>query len=446
MRARTIREGSVGLLILVGIGLFGILILWLRGINPRQRSYQLIVEFDSASNMQIGTPVRYRGVPVGRVISITPMSNEVEVDVEISRGDLQIPAGAKIQTVQSGLIGELSIDIFSETPLPDSALSMTPVARDCDSNIILCNGDNLQGLQGVTYEDLLESSKRIADFLADPEVAEEVSKILQNTNAISTNVVDLTQELTVLVEDTRRELSPLASSARQATAAAARAAQQVEVSTAQTANSLDTTLTEINQLLVNNRGDIVATLDNVRAGSEQLRGIVDTLAPTIQEGEFVNNLEQLSANAASASEDLKVITNSLNTDENIVLLQQTLESARDVFQSAQKVMADVDELTGDPAFRTNIRDLIDGLSGLVSTTQQLETQAELARMLDSVHTQASALPNRVTLPLTSQSAETTAGDTPVLVFDGQRYTVRMADGSSPAGTTAEAAGATVLPE
>ncbi|MEO1401658.1 MAG: MlaD family protein [Cyanobacteria bacterium J06635_1] len=436
MRARTIREGSVGLLILVGIGLFGILILWLRGINPRQRTYQLIVEFDSTSNMQIGTPVRYRGVPVGRVISITPKSNEVDVDVEISRGDLRIPAGAKIQTVQSGLIGEISIDIFSEAPLPDTALSMTPVARDCDSNVILCNGDNLKGLQGVTYEDLLESSKRIADFLADPAVAEEVSKILDNTTEVSANVIDLTAELTTLVEDTRKELSPLATAARQASESTARAAQQIEVSTAQTATSLDTTLTEINQLLVNNRGDIVATLDNVRAGSEQLRSIVDTLAPTIQEGELVNNLEQLTANAASASEDLKVITDSLSTDENIVLLQQTLESARDVFQSAQKVMADVDELTGDPAFRTNIRDLINGLSGLVSTTQQLETQAELARMLDSVHNQASTLPNGTAWPLTSQPSETlsadpSSGTTPVLVFDGQRYTVRMADGSSP---------------
>ncbi|MEM9164193.1 MAG: MlaD family protein, partial [Cyanobacteria bacterium P01_F01_bin.4] len=400
------------------------------------RTYQLIVEFDNTASMQIGTPVRYRGVPVGRVVSIMPKSNEVEVDIEISRGDLRIPAGSQIQTAQSGLIGEISIDIFSEAPLPDTALSMTPVARDCDSNVILCNGDNLKGLQGVTYEDLLESSKRIADFLADPAVAEDVSKILDNTTEVSANVIDLTAELTTLVEDTRKELSPLAASARQASESTARAAQQLEVSTAQTATSLDTTLTEINQLLVNNRGDIVATLSNVRAGSEQLRVIVDTLAPTIQEGELVNNLEQLSANAASASEDLKVITDSLSTDENIVLLQQTLESARDVFQSAQKVMADVDELTGDPAFRTNIRDLINGLSGLVSTTQQLETQAELARMLDSVHNQASTLPNSTAWPLTSQPSETlsadpSSGTTPVLVFDGQRYTVRMADGSSP---------------
>ncbi|MEO0457904.1 MAG: MlaD family protein [Cyanobacteria bacterium P01_A01_bin.114] len=436
MRARTIREGSVGLLVLVGIGLFGILILWLRGINPRQRSYQLTVQFDNTSNMQIGTPVRYRGVPVGRVVSIDPNPNAVEVEVEISQGDLRIPAESEIKTAQSGLIGELSIDIFSETLLPETALSMTPVGRDCNSDIILCDGDNLRGIQGVSYEDLLESSKRIADFLADPAVAEDVSKILDNTTEVSDNVIDLTRELTVLVEDTRKQLSPLAASARQATGATARAAQQLELSAAQTSANLDTTLTEINQLLVNNRGDIVATLANVRAGSEQLRAIADTLAPTIQEGELVSNLELLSANAALASEDLKVITNSLNTDENIILLQQTLESARDVFQSAQKIMADVDELTGDPAVRSNIRDLINGLSGLVSTTQQLETQAELARMLDSVHTQASALP-QIAEPLVSQPVSPSArqpaapGQTPVLVFDGQRYTVRMADGSRP---------------
>jgi phospholipid/cholesterol/gamma-HCH transport system substrate-binding protein len=124
----------------------------------------------------------------------------------------------------------------------------------------------------------------------------------------------------------------------------------------------------------------------------------------------------LAANAAAASQNLNQITAALNTSENLVLLQQTLESARDVFQSAQKIMADVDELTGDPTVRNNFRDLINGLTNLVSSTQQLETETQLAQLLQTVdQVSAAELPGR--LPT----------DQPRLVYDGRRYVVHLAD-------------------
>jgi phospholipid/cholesterol/gamma-HCH transport system substrate-binding protein len=54
------------------------------------------------------------------------------------------------------------------------------------------------------------------------------------------------------------------------------------------------------------------------------------------------------------------------------------------FQNAQKITSDLDELTGDPAFRDNLRELVNGLSGLVSSTQQLQQQIQVAESLDSV--------------------------------------------------------------
>ena len=51
------------------------------------------------------------------------------------------------------------------------------------------------------------------------------------------------------------------------------------------------------------------------------------------------------------------------------------------FLSAQKVLADVDELTGDPQFRNNIRNLVNGLNDLVSLTEQLEQDTRFAQAL-----------------------------------------------------------------
>lgn len=104
----------------------------------------------------------------------------------------------------------------------------------------------------------------------------------------------------------------------------------------------------------------------------------------VNQGELIQNLETLSANAAQASANLRDVSNALNNPTNLLVLQQTLDSARVTFQNTQKITSDLDELTGDPALRDNLRQLINGLSGLVSSTQQLEQQVQVAQTLDSL--------------------------------------------------------------
>ncbi|WP_039752222.1 MlaD family protein, partial [Chlorogloeopsis fritschii] len=81
MRSRTLREGSVGLLILVGLGVFGAIILWLNRFNAARSSYKAFVEFANAGGMQKGAAVRYRGVKVGNISAIRPGPNNVEVEI-----------------------------------------------------------------------------------------------------------------------------------------------------------------------------------------------------------------------------------------------------------------------------------------------------------------------------------------------------------------------------
>ncbi|MBE9079807.1 MCE family protein [Romeria aff. gracilis LEGE 07310] len=423
MRARTIREGSVGLLILVGIGLFGLLILWLRGLNPTNRAYRLIVEFKDTAGMQIGTAVMYRGVPVGRVTSIDAQANVVEVGVEITQSELRMPASVLVETIQSGLIGETSIEITPLEQLAAAEVALSPAGRDCDSTVILCDGDRLEGITGASYEELLRSAEQIADVLAEPDLADQARVLLENASTVTENVVELTEEVTVLTQAAQQEIGPLSSAIQQTTSSATSTAQQLEIAAA-----------ELTDLLGSNRVALVSTLNNFQVTSEQLRTVVDQFGPSISNvntEQLVSNLEQLSANAAAASEDLSAITGVLNTPTNVILIQQTLESARDVFQSAQKLLADVDDLTGDPSFRDGIRDLVDGLSGLVSSSQQLEQQTEFAQLLEQAQ-QASLQPDSAAPALSPDSnaasqTESNSSGRPVLVFDGQRYVLQIAD-------------------
>ncbi|MEM6253897.1 MAG: MlaD family protein [Cyanobacteria bacterium P01_D01_bin.156] len=446
MRARTIREGSVGLLILAGVALFGGLAMWLRGVTFGQRSYRLLVDFESASGIQEGSSVSYRGVPVGQIVRIAPGSNTVTVEVEINRSDLRIPAESVVKTSQSGLIGETTISIQPPSPtslMDDSVLA--PTTQGCDSNLILCNGDRIEGVVGVNYEDLLESSQQISDALStaldDTQTLDDLREILANTREISSNMVGLTDEVTLIAKDVRTQIQPVSASAQQTLISVSEAAEQLEATTVRTAEQLEQTLTQVNGILAANQDNLTITLDNISASTGQLRLAMDTLSPVIQEGTLVENLELLANNAAVASQDLRDISSTLSTSENLVLLQQTIESARDVFQSAQKIMADVDTLTGDPTLRDQVRSLLTGLSDLVSYTGELENQTDIAQQLDEQLERVSELENALdtnsaepqTAPDTAaaykETTETDAAEStePSLVFNGERYVTDLAN-------------------
>lgn len=402
MRARAIREGSVGLLILVGVALFGGLVLWLRGLNPGSRNYQVLVTFEDTLGMQEGTTVRYRGVPVGRVIDIRPSSNEVDVRLEITQADLRIPAeDLRVTANQSGFIGETTIDITPMTELTEFEQTLSPTAPDCDTSIIVCEGERLIGVTGVSYEALLQSAESLAETFADPELLDNVKAVLARATIFTEEATELTRELTALTLTAQAEVAPLSNSVQAATNSAAAAAQEVQL-----------TATEVRGLLEANRFNITSTLTNITQGSDRLSGILDQLSGELEDPQLIEDLRILSANAAEASAsfrdaalDIRSLTGSLNQPENLLLLQQTLESARDVFQGAQKVLSDVDEVTGDPVIRNNIRDLIDGLNNLLSNAETLEQQAQLAIALDPLARQFTAQAANPATPLTLRRAD-----------------------------------------
>ncbi|HLO52051.1 MAG TPA: MlaD family protein [Kamptonema sp.] len=412
MRSRTVREGSVGFLILLGLGLFGGLVLWLRGMQLGNRSYKILVEFPNAQGMQVGTVVRYRGVSVGKISSIKPGSNEVEVVLEITPADLVISRDVKIEANQSGLIGEATVDITPRSPLGSSDMAANPLDSKCP-NTIICNNSRLKGAAGANLEELIRSALNFTNLYSDPQLFANVKAISQNTAIASQNAAQLTRDLSSLTQSAKVELGSLSQSVRgelgslnqsvqgnlsaistevgrvSATAdASTRAVSAAAIvsanSVTRAANQINLTASQANALLATNRATLVATLNNINQTSEELRVAVGGLSPLvsrIEQGQLINNLEVLSANAAQASANLRDLSTTVNSPTNLLVLQQTLDSARATFQNVQKITSDLDELTGDPAFRNNIRRLIKGLGGLLGSTQQLQQQAEIAQNL-----------------------------------------------------------------
>ncbi|NER35986.1 MAG: MCE family protein [Oscillatoria sp. SIO1A7] len=488
MRSRKLREGSVGLLMLFGVGLFIFLASWLRGLNFGSKNYTIVAEFENIAKLQDSAPVRYRGVTVGKVIAVKPGSNGVDVEMLIVAQDLIIPRDVYVEVNQSGFIGETSIDIIPLKPLSAVANATSPVDTDCNSDLIVCDRDRLKGQLGVTFDELLRSTLRFSKTFADPAFVGQLNTLIKNSTAATAEIAELSRELNVLTQLVQRDLGPITTKALDSANTLAAAATRISVTASQfgptaqrintaidefgtTANQLRGTASQINELIANanatssqvneliananatsseisglianasatsseisgliananatsseisgliadasatsseinslvanvnslvtaNRSTLVGTLDNLNQTSQELRTAVGGLSPAIAriQGqvndagliELLSNLEvaseniaQLSVDATEASANLRDLSN----PTNLLLLQQTLDSARLTFENVEKITSDLDRLTGDPNFLNNIRELIDTLNNLLSSSEDLERQAELAENL-----------------------------------------------------------------
>ncbi len=401
MQSRIVREGSVGLFILLGVGLLGVIILWLRGLQPGVRSYEVVVEFVNTGGTAVGSPVRFRGVNVGKVTAVKPGPNGVAVTAEITPSTVLIPRNTVIEANQSGFVGEVFVDFTPRTNLPPAAIAsdLLPFEPNCNPDLILCNGDRLPGRIGISYDALIRSTIRLSEVLGNPELIGNVNRATRNT-AIAAGSVDQ------LAKQTRKELATFSQSANSVTGAAnqvnrlaansGQTVTQVSQDVSQATNRIGNAADQVSSLVQTNRGTLITTLNDLSQTSRELRVATRSLAPALNrigQGELIQNLETLSANAAQATANLRDFSGAFNNPTNLLVLQQTLDSARVTFQNTQKVTTDLDELTGDPAFRKNLLDLVNGLSKLVSSTQDLEQQVQTAQTLPPIPAQPLAQQN-----------------------------------------------------
>lgn len=373
MRSRTLREGSVGLLIILGVLLFSGLTLWIRGFAFGKKSYQIIADFPDVNGIKIGDGVRYRGLQVGRIDDIQPSTNGVDVVLEIDSTNLLIPADSTLMARSSGLIGDTFIDVIPQSTLPSPVANMSPLDSSCDAAQIICDQARLRGEKGITLDDLLPYTYRFSKAYGEPEFVAKVNTTVTNAGLAAAEVADLTKNTTALVNQLQKEVD----STSQELVTTAKAFQ----TTAQQVNKLTN---NVEQLIAQNESNLTTTLDSISTTSDRLQTLVVKIDKTVDAADtkqLAKNLNELTTNAVVASNNLKNITASFGSDESLVSLQKTLDSARVTFDNSQKITSDLESITGDPAFLENVRTLVNGLSNLVSTSEQLEQQIQTSQVI-----------------------------------------------------------------
>jgi phospholipid/cholesterol/gamma-HCH transport system substrate-binding protein len=380
MRSRTVREGSVGLLLLLGAGAVVGLVAWLRGVTVGRQSYSLNVELADALGLDAGSPVLYRGVKVGRVRSLAPSVNGVTATFDVQPASLVIPKDSVIEVTQSGFVGRVGLNIRPPKAASVSS-NLSPFKPDCDGSAILCEGDRLAGATGANFDDLIRSTTRLATVLGEGELLnnanttlKDVSILARNTNRTLKDVSIASRSFIGLSSNARQQLSSFGTAADSVTQAAGQVGT-VGDKFSTTAENISGTASEVTSLIQTNKATLIDTLNTLRDTSKELQGTVENLSPIIsdlEQGKVVENLEILAANGAQVSENLKNLSTAINNPVTLLGLAQTLDSARVTFQNTQKITTDLEQLTGNAEFRKNLIKLINGLSKLVSSTENLE--------------------------------------------------------------------------
>ncbi len=391
LRSRTIREGSVGLLIIFGLLLFGGLVFWLRNVKFGQTSYKIIIQFPDAYGLKVGSNVRYRGIEVGKIVTLNPTANYVEVTTEISPANLPIPRDVDITTNRSGFIGETFVDIIPQSDLSAAAVSLSPLKSSCQSaKTIICEGDILNGDSGVSFEQLLPSTLRLTELYSSPEFYANLNSAIVNVSSTAEEISKLSGELIKLAGDVSRQLDDFSAKTN-----------TLVISANRTADKINRLATDVDRLVIDNRGNISRAIISINNTSDRLNDLIVNLNPAIQQlstglaatdtKQLFQNVEILTANGAETFANLRTFSSAFSDPSNIVVLQQTLDSARVTFANTQKLTSDLDELIGDPKFRKNLRKMINGLGNLVSFTNELDREiqtAQLAKIISNYYTKS----------------------------------------------------------
>ncbi len=388
----SLRQSIIGLMLLVTLGLLGVVILWLRNFSFGNRSYQATIVFPNAGGMTPGTRVAYRGVKIGQVTTVEPQPDGVAIGVEMA-ADRLIPSNSRIEATQAGLVGETSIDITPFQSLPPTEDIAKPLDPNCEPSLIICNGSILQGEGKLDVNTLIRSLVRISNIVGDPDTTTAFRSLMRGATNSLGEVNDLLKNAKESggLENFNATLTSVNQAADEITSLLAEVRQKDGVDNLNsTLASIGGAAEEIRVFLEDNDTNLAQTLSSISQASDQIRLTAKSLTPIVQkveQGEILDNLETLSANAVKLTANLEDFSDDLDEPQNKLLLEQILNSARSTFQNMQKITSDVDELTGNPQFRQDLEKLIRSLSNLTSSTQMLQQQAEYARQFKRIQSE-----------------------------------------------------------
>ena len=141
-----------------------------------------------------------RGVSIGYIESLQVNTNYVIVLAYIKSKYILIPKSSIVETNQTGLFNDTTIDIIPLKKISLFDLKKVDVfSKSCLNSNFLCNYHYIRGERGLNYDDLIRATTRISQRFDDPRFFNLFYLFLQNCIDISDEIVLITTDISYLL-------------------------------------------------------------------------------------------------------------------------------------------------------------------------------------------------------------------------------------------------------
>jgi phospholipid/cholesterol/gamma-HCH transport system substrate-binding protein len=313
-------EVKVGLIALLGLAVLALFAFYLGGLRPRAATYEVCVVFDNAQGLVAGDQVRMAGVQIGEVKSVELDTLALKAKAYLSlHRTTTLYDTYRFQISTSGLIQERFVEVLPPTAGPEgrplkSGQCVTGVTAPGISELIASGAEVLQNLN--------RTAELLRTTLSDEEIIGRVKKALDSLAAA-----------------------------------------------AQEAGKLADATSEIARLT---QPEMQTTLRNVNLASADVKAMTGELRQRVEEGDALDNLEEL------------------------------LRSARETSANLERITAEVEQLTGDAQVQADLRGALTDIREAAAAARRITADLEVASK--EVRAAAPAIP-RITQEV-SKIAET----------------------------------------
>ena len=309
------------------IGIIGIVALGVGTIFQKQVVVETYID-ESVQGLDIGSPVKFRGVQIGKVEQITLTNVEYQtrrryvlvragltpsmfqrVDVAGPRFDSEIERGLRVRLAAQGLTGVayLEADYLDPARYPPLAIDWQPAhpyipsAQSTITRLTESIDRILRNVENVDIQRLTETMEKSLSTISQFTAGVDFDKIGPQINAILTEIRDTNRELKTLitgpqVESVLADASAAAATARQIFSQAEKPLNQILADLPETsekiknlANKMDAAsadlpetaghlreaLRGLERFIATQQDDLDTTVRNLRAITENVKEITD---------------------------------------------------------------------------------------------------------------------------------------------------------------------------
>ncbi len=358
MNDRT-KQFRVGVIVFATIVLTSMLILWNSDFSalPFRGRYQVKMLVDQAPGVAPDTPVRRRGLPIGRVASIEDTDTGALITLNIDDG--KVIKSNEAPRIQSSLMGDAVIE-FIPVRLPEGAVPLAP-------------GEIVQGQYAPNPMDLLVTLQGDLrqTIVSLGEAGEEVAELADRLNTVL-GANDM-QRITRLVESTEQAMSQFAQVAENFNDV---------IGDEQFKAQLKAGLVQLPSVMQDARAILEALEGAVASADQNLKNLQGLTGPLGDRGTvIVQRMESSIRNLEELLGQVAVFTKSINDSQGTVGLlirdREAYDRLNDTMANANAAIFDIRKITSDPATRARIRQILDNVADL--TDKLARDPARLAR-------------------------------------------------------------------